>query len=272
MPANERAGSDTGERAVARRLVRVAALSVAGLSPALVVGADPTELFADARKDDVLAALFAECYDAGMLTEAIGDEILVCSRDLRGDERLDGRTVINVYDARARHRIRFTAAERAGGVRVWAYPWIEIEEADGTVLEQPIPSDAYLTRVQTVLTDMAASLDTPPSADSTPWAARYDNENEWRLDAHLQAVAYCDATLPELTPEELERRLETASFHPFGRDLRSRCEELYEEVFKWGLVQGLDTFTVEDYAEYRAALPPQERVCSGRLALDSNCD
>jgi hypothetical protein len=255
-----------------RRLTRVAALAAVSLSPALAAGADPTELFEDARTGDVLGALSAECYDAGMLTEAIGDEIIVCTRDLNGDERLDRVPVIRVHEGRARHRIRFTAAERAEGVRVWAYPWIEIEEADGTVLEQAIASDAYLDRVQAVLTATAETLGSPPSPASTPWAARYDSEDEWRLDAHLKAVAYCDETLPELTPEELDRRLEAASFHPFGRDLRSRCEELYEEVFRWGLVQPeLETFTVEDYVAYRDAAPPEQRGCTGRLAIDSSC-
>jgi hypothetical protein len=207
-----------------------------------------------------------------MITEALSDEIIVCSAGLSGDEELvDGMNIIDVHDGFARHRIRFALAEREGGVRVWAYPWIEIEEPGGNVLELTVSSEEYLNRVQSVLTDTAAAFGTEARQDANPWSEYYDSQDEWRLDAHLQAVAFCDTRLADLTAEELQRRLELAAFQPFGKDLRSRCEELYEEIFRWGLARGLDRPTVEGYAEYRAALPPQERICTGRLALGSAC-
>lgn len=238
--------------------------------PALALAAAPSILFEDAQTDEVLEALYEECFNAGMRAEAIADQ-LVCSTTLTGDEELEGMRIVNGYGGRVSHRIRFALAERAEGIRVWAYPSIEIEEPGGNLLEQEIKSDEYSDRVQAVLTDTAASLGEAPDPDATPWAAHYSSQDEWRLDAHLRAVAYCDAGLENLTPEELDRQLAAASFQPFGKGLRDRCEELYEEIFRWGLARGIDEPTVEAYAEYQAELPPGERVCSGRLALGSTC-
>lgn len=251
-------------------LGRMAALAAAAALPTVALGAAPSILFEDAGTEEVLEALYEECFEAGMIAEPVADQ-LVCSTTLTGDEELGGMSVVNVYGGRARHQIRFALAERAGGIRVWAYPSIEIEEPGGNLLEQEITSDEYSARVQAVLTDTAETLSEAPGPDSRPWAAHYATQDEWRLDAHLRAVAYCDAGLEDLTPEELDRQLAMASFQPFGKGLRDRCEELYEEIFRWGLARGIDEPTVEAYAEYQAALPPEERVCSGRLALGSTC-
>ncbi|MBN1238306.1 MAG: hypothetical protein JXB36_07375 [Gammaproteobacteria bacterium] len=245
-------------------------------APNAAIGAEPTMLFENAAPGDVLDALYAECYDAGLLAEPAGDGIIVCSADLSGGETsAEGVPFVGVHDGRARHRIRFAVAERDGAVRAWAYPWIEIEEADGTVLDNEIVSEEYLRRVEDVLADLAASLAAGRGRDAdggpSGWRQYYDSRDDWRLDAHLKAVAHCDARLADLTEERLESQLEAAGVRPFGRTLRDRCEELYEEVFRWGLARGLEMPTVEGYVEYRQGLPPAQRRCAGRLALTADC-
>lgn len=249
----------------------IAAFAAAAFSAAVAFGAEPSILYEDAQIDAVLETLYEECFNAGMNTEAIAGQ-LICTATLTGNEELDGTTIVNVPDGRARHRIRFALAERSGGVRVWAYPWIEIEEPGGTLLEQEIASEEYLSRVQAVLADAAAVLGQEAGQNlRRPWAQYYASEDEWRLDAHLSSVAHCDAGLADLTAEELNRQLAMADFHPFGKALRDRCEELYEEIFRWGLARGMEAPTVEEYAEYQAGLPPEQRTCKGRLALASTC-
>jgi hypothetical protein len=250
-----------------------AALALAASSAPSAAAAAEAELFFDgARVEDVLEALYGECYEAGMSAQTVGEQIIMCSANLTGSERLlEGVAIVNVHEGHVRHRIRFALAERAAGVQTWAYTWIEVEEPDGHVLEEDITSAEYLRRVRDVLDGISAALSGGATTQAPPWAQRYDTQDEWRLDAHIRAVAHCDANLADLTPERLEGQIAAVELRPFGRDLRSRCEELYEEVFKWGLAMGLDAPTVEAYAEHRAALPAEERTCPGRLALAAAC-
>lgn len=233
----------------------------------------PTHLFEGKSVDAVRNALYEACYEAGMTTETGAGAMLECSSSLEGDERsLADIAIADVHEGRVVHRIRFALAERAEGVRAWAYPRIEILEPDGVVLEAEIASPAYLERVATVLERTDASLEADSSGGGAqPWRNHYDTRRAWTLEAHLRAVEHCDRNLDDLTPGVLERLVEQAGVQPRGETQRDRCEELYTPVYEWGLARGVETPTVEGYAEYRESLPPAQR-CEGLLALGAECD
>jgi hypothetical protein len=138
------------------------------------------------------------------------------------------------------------------------------------VVEEPITSEEYLGRVQNVLTDVGKRL-RDSAGVAPPWAGRYESEQAWHLDAHLRAVRYCDANLTGMKAETLRAQLESIGVRPFAEDARDLCEQLYQELFEWGLVRGDEEPTMAEYSRYRAALPPEQRACSGRLALATTC-
>jgi hypothetical protein len=121
-------------------------------------------------------------------------------------------------------------------------------------------------RVRNVLERAVQRLRTPAAAP--PWAPRYESEQAFELDAHLRAVRRCDKDLANLHAEKLGAELESIGLRPMSADTRDRCEQLYEQIYEWGLARGASEPTVEDYVRYRNALPPEQRTCSGRLALD----
>lgn len=251
---------------------RAALAAAVAAAPSVAAAFEPAALVEDARVDDVREALFVECYESGLTAEAVTDSVIVCGADLSGGpERAGEIAAAPARQGRARHNVRFTLADRAEGVRVWAYAWIDIEEPDGAVIEEEIVSDTYLRRVQDVLDDLAEAFGEDADAAAPSWSEHYETRDAWQLDAHLRAVDRCDRILDALSADELQSQLEAANVQPYGRDRRSRCEELHEEVFGWGLARGIDAPTVEDYADYLAALPPEQRKCSGRLALGAVC-
>lgn len=248
-------------------------VAFAGVLQCPVFGQEvPTLLLEGRDADEVANALSRECYDAGMSVEVIEGPNVICSTSLEAEERvLDDLAIASVEQGLVRHRVRFALAERTAGVRVWAYPWIEIEEIDGVVLEEDIRSAAYLSRIREVLERIDAALAAGDGAASrAPWQAHYESEQDWHLDAHLRAVEHCDGSLEDLSLEQVDRQLEQAGINPIGDSLRDRCEELYEPVFRWGLARGDTQPTAEEYIEYRASLP-RARRCTGQLALAARC-
>jgi hypothetical protein len=222
--------------------------------------------------DALVQALATECYEAGMATELLNGAILVCSTVL--EERSSGTVTPGEPDPGATvltHKLRFTPIERGDRVWVGADAWIEVAEL-GTVVEQPISTDEYLARVDAVLADVGKRLQgANESTESPAWKGRYADQREWELDAHLRAVALCDARLRELDANALGAQLRSAGIYPLEDDTRGRCEQLYQHLFQWGLARGITEPTVEQYQRFRESLPPGERPCSGRLALTFTC-
>jgi hypothetical protein len=221
--------------------------------------------------EEVLEELGKECSEAGMVAERASRSIIDCSAIL--EERSAGAARGDPDDAVdsmvVRHKLRFTLLERADEVAVSADAWTETEEL-GIAVEESIASEEYLDRVQDVLVDVGRRL-RAAEATAPPWAERYASEQAWHLDAHLRSVSYCDANLASVKRESLEQQLEAIGMRPLSADARDRCEQLYQRLFEWGLARGDAEPTVEEYASYRAALPPEQRACSGRLALASAC-
>jgi hypothetical protein len=214
-----------------------------------------------------LEALARECYEARLVPEMPSDSILDCSavieeRSLGAADAPNGATSTVV-----KHKVRFTLLERGDDARIGAEAWTETEEL-GTVIEQPVTAEEYLVRVQRVLNAVVARRATRGPA---PWAARYDSEQAWHLDAHLHAVSHCDGNLSRMTLESVTRELETVGLRPLDDDTRDRCEQLYTQLFEWGLARGDAAPSVAAYARYRATLPPEQRLCSGQLAPDASC-
>jgi hypothetical protein len=225
--------------------------------------AEPSVALDDLDGGAVLAALAKECYEAGLVSELPSASIMDCSAVI--EERTsapdgDDRLVVT-------HRLRFTFLERADGGRIGAEAWTEIEEL-GSVIEQPVTAEEYLRRVQRVLSATVARL---RSTAPPEWAARYESEQAWHLEAHLQAVSHCDANLARMTPESVAAELGRAGLRPLREDTRDRCEQLYTHLFEWGLVRGDTDPTVAEYERYRATLPAEQRVCAGQLAPDATC-
>jgi hypothetical protein len=215
----------------------------------------------------VLDALARECYEAGLTFEPQSDSIVDCSTVLRQRvlaER-DGEAVDTIV---VRHRLRFTLVERGGGEGHLAVSaWTATEEL-GTTIEEPIASPEYLDRVRRVV---AAAIARSNDRSPAPWAGRYDSEQAWRLDAHLKAVSQCDSALFGMTAEVVGEQLESIGLRPLHRDVRDRCEQLYTFLYEWGLARGEAEPTLEEYARYRASLPPAQRHCSGALAPATAC-
>lgn len=210
-------------------------------------------------------ALARECYEAGMVSDRPSASVMDCMDPLEEpvgpDADGDAARVV------MRTKLRFTLIERAGQGRIAGDAWTETDEL-GTVIEEPVTSQEYLQRVQDVLTAVIARLRTrsPP-----PWLGRYDSEQAWRLAAHLDAVSHCDANLAGMTLESLGEQLESIGLRALSGEARDRCEQLYTHLYEWAFAQGRAKPTVEEYARYRAALPPEQRLCSGQLAREATC-
>jgi hypothetical protein len=215
----------------------------------------------------VLDVLAQECYQAGLAFEPQSDSIVDCSMVLA--ERVlaerDGEALDTIV---VRHRLRFTLFERGGGEgHVAASAWTETEEL-GTTIEGPVVSVEYVERVRRVL---AAAIASSNGAEAAPWLGRYESEQSWRLDAHLEAVRHCDSRLAGMTAEAVGEQLESIGLRPLHPGVRDRCEQLYTFLYEWGLARGDAEPTLEEYARYRASLPPARRHCSGELAPATAC-
>jgi hypothetical protein len=217
----------------------------------------------------VFNALAQECYEAGLWSEMASDSIMDCTAVL--EERTAGAIEPDAAQPRdvvvVRHKLRFTLIERDEGGSLSADAWTEIEEL-GTAIEQPITSEEYLERVRGVMTSVVAQL---RAGAAPPWTGRYESEQAWHLDAHLNAVRLCDAALPRLTAQSVAAQLESVGLRPISADARDRCEQLYTHIYEWGLARGDAAPTLESYSRYRAALPPEQRTCSGQLAREASC-
>lgn len=254
---------------IARAAALAAAATFIAAASAQTAGEAP---LSGVTRDAAFGELTKECYDAGMAVDMPSDGVLDCSaiveqRSTSGaqlDPAEPDETLVTV-----RHKLRFTLTERAGGVDVAADAWMETEEL-GSVFEEPITFEEYLERVQGVLTDVGKRLHASPNAPPA-WAGRYDSEQAWHLDAHLRAVAHCDANLADMTGEALGKQLEAIGVRALSADTRDRCEQLYQRLFEWGLERGDHEPTVGAYVEYREALPAEQRACLGRLALEVTC-
>jgi hypothetical protein len=207
-----------------------------------------------------LDALAKECYEARLVPDMPSAEVLDCSRII--EERSVGAERIVVT-----HKVRFTLLGRAGSARIATEAWTETEEL-GNVIEQPVTAEDYLRRAQRVLNGVVARL---RSVDSPPWAGRYESEQAWRLDAHLNAVSHCDTNLATMSVESVTADLERIGLYPLHDGTRDRCEQLYAHLYEWALARGDANPTVAEYERYRAALPVEQRTCTGQLAPDAMC-
>lgn len=266
---------------LAQRIV-LAATFVAALAgaPAAVAQTSVRVALPGVGVEAVFEALATECYEAGLVSELPSESILDCSvvleerkstRPPRADEEEASGSVEPVEDITVvRQRLRFTALERQDGLSVTADAWTEFAEPDA-VTDEPITSAGYAARLRDVLVDVgrrlrAANDDAPP-----PWTGRYADEQAWHLDAHLRAVRYCDTNLAKMTAAAVGEQLAAIGVWPLSDDVRDRCEQLHQVLQQWGLARGNTAPTVDDYARYRAALPPEQRTCTGRLALAATC-
>jgi hypothetical protein len=212
----------------------------------------------------VLNALAQACYESGMWSEMPSASIIDCADPV--DEPLGadeggaeaGATTV-------RNKLRFTLIESAGRVAFEA--WTETEEL-GTIIEEPVTAEDYLERVEGALTAVVERLQ---SRGAPPWSGRYESEQAWHLAAHLRAVARCDANLASMTPASVGAELESIGLRPLSDDTRDRCEQLYTHLYEWSLARGDAEPTVAEFQRYRAALPPEQRRCSGQLARDATC-
>jgi hypothetical protein len=212
-----------------------------------------------------LDALAQECYEARLTPDMQNAEVLDCSsviveRLLAGAPEGEDRFVVT-------HKIRFTLLGRATDARVGVEAWTKTEEL-GSVIEQPITSADYLGRAQRVLGAVVARL---RGRTTPPWAGRYESEQAWHLDAHLKSVSHCDSNLASMAADSVAAQLRSLGLYPLYDDTRDLCEQLYTHLFEWGLARGDAEPTVAKYARYRAALPPEQRTCTGQLAPDATC-
>ncbi len=244
-------------RRVVAWLLAVATASAAEAQSPLGVSLDGVEGSA------VFNALAEECYEAGMWSEMPSESIMDCADPIEQSEAAEDAPVAAVV----RHKIRFTMIERAGSGRIGAEAWTETEEL-GTVIEEPVTAEDYLSRVQGVLDAVVAAL---RNRAARPWAPRFESEQAWHLAAHLRAVSHCDANLAAMTPASVAADLESAGLRPLDDGVRDRCEQLYTHIYEWGLARGDADPTLQAYLRYRASLPPEQRLCSGQLAWDATC-
>jgi hypothetical protein len=223
--------------------------------------------------------LAKECYEAGLLSELPSESILDCSAVLEErkssrpptrDEARADRAVELIEDIIVvRHRLRFTALERQDGLSITAEAWTQFEEPDA-VTDEPIASEEYAARLRDVLVAAGQRLRVEGSAPA-PWAGRYADEQAWHLDAHLRAVRHCDTNLNSMRADQLGEQLASIGVWPLSDDVRDRCEQLQQMLLQWGLARGNTEPTLAEYARYRAALPSDQRPCTGRLALAASC-
>jgi hypothetical protein len=215
-------------------------------------------------------ALGRECYEAGLTVESAADSRVDCSAII--EERTIGSADDSLENANrivVRHKLRFMLLTPAGeAARIRAEAWTETEEF-GSVIEQPLTSQDYRDRVAGVLTAVVERL---ASREAPAWTDRYESEQAWHLDAHVRAVSYCDANLTSMSSESVAAELARIGSRPIDEDTRDRCEQLYTQLFEWGLARGNESPSVAEYVRYREALPPKQRICSGQLALDATCD
>ena len=248
-----------------RALAAVAFASSFALAAAAQAQTEPSVALDGIDGAAALAALGRECYEAGLVPDMPSTEILDCSavveeRVLAGAPAGEDRIVVT-------HKVRFTLLGRAAAARIGGEAWTETQELDN-VIEQPVKSEDYLRRVQRVMSSIAAQLrSTAPAL----WAGRYESEQAWHLDAHLKAVSHCDANLTSMTAESVAQQLASLGLHALHEGTRDRCEQLYTHLYEWGLARGDGNPTVAEYARYRAALPHEQRVCTGQLAPDATC-
>jgi hypothetical protein len=212
----------------------------------------------------VLNALAQECYEAGMWSDMPSDSIMDCADPVEEPAASDGGGAVAAA-AIVRNKLRFTLIEGAGRVAVEA--WTETEEL-GTVIEEPVTDDYYLERVQGVLAAVVSRLRV---RGVPPWAGRYESEQAWHLAAHLRAVSHCDANLANMTAAGVGAELESIGLRPLHDETRDRCEQLYTHLYEWALARGEAEPSVAAYHQYRAALPPEQRRCSGQLARNATC-
>jgi hypothetical protein len=245
----------------------IRAALVAALASAQAAGAQTAMGVALEGVDGMAAldALAQECYEAGLTPDMQSAEVLDCSsvieeRSLAGAPEGEDRFAVT-------HKVRFTLLGRASEARVGAEAWTETEEL-GSVIEQPITSADYLGRAQRVLGAVVARL---RGRAAPPWAGRYESEQAWHLDAHLKSVSHCDSNLARMAADSVAAQLRSLGLHPLYDDTRDLCEQLYTHLFEWGLARGDAEPTVAEYARYRAALPPEQRSCTGQLAPDATC-
>ena len=238
------------------RLIVAAALAMPAAARAQT---EPVVTLGDTDGPTVLAELAKECYAARLAPDMPTSTIMDCS-SFDEDSGGEGQPVVT-------HRLRFTLLERGVDSRVSAAAWTETEEL-GSIIEQPVTSEEYLQRVQRVLTAVVARL---RSQSAPPWTGRYESEQAWHLDAHLNGVRHCDANLASMTAESVAAELESIGLRALDDDTRDRCEQLYTHLFEWGLARGDTQPTVAEYARYRAALPAEQRLCGGALAPDAVC-
>ena len=210
----------------------------------------------------VLEALALECYEAGLAADAPHDSTMDCSGILEQRAADNGDPDASVV---IRHKLRFSVLDRAAAPEIAADAWTETEEL-GTVIETPITGEAYLGRVRDVLARAVRRLRAPETGPA--WSARYATEQAFELDAHLHAVRRCDRDVASLNAGALGADLESIGLRPMSADPRDRCEQLNERLYEWSLARGNADPTFEAYVRYRNALPPEQRACSGRLALD----
>ena len=211
----------------------------------------------------VLEALALECYEAGLVADAPRNSSMDCSGIVEQRAADNGDPDASVV---IRQKLRFTVLDRADEPQITADAWTETEEL-GTVIETPITAAAYVSRVRDVLEHTVQHLRAPETV--RVWSPRYESEQAFTLDAHLHAVRRCDRDLESLHAETLGAELESIGLRPMSTEPRDRCEQLYERVYEWGLARGSQEPTLAAYARYRAALPPDQRTCSGQLALDA---
>ena len=247
--------------------MKLAALLVSATAAAAVAAQAPLGVALEGVEGAALFnALAQECYEAGMWSEMPSDSIMDCAEPVDEPPKAD-EAGAEVAVAVVRHKVRFTVIERAGAGRIGAEAWTETEEL-GTVIEEPVTAEAYLARVQGVMTAVVARL---RFMGSPPWVGRFESEQAWHLAAHLRAVSHCDANLASMTAASVGAELESVGLRALDDDTRDRCEQLYTHLYEWGTLRGDADPTVQDYARYRAALPPEQRVCSGQLAWDATC-
>ncbi len=268
--------------------IRAVAVIAMAVNMATAAAIEPEGRFANVSMEQVVTALHRQCFNAGMAVSMPDDNAVLCSVIVaRGDELLlhaddlpPDISIGRVHGGEIAHQLRFTLAERGNDVRVWAHAWLTVSEGDGAVLEEDISSPVYLSRLQRVFDDLAASAD-PADDDAAAavatvlnagWADHFDSEHDLRLAAHLRAVAHCDRLSAGLDADAIDEGLRAIGLRPYGNSPRDRCEAMYEVIFEWGLARGMEQPGMQAFRAFLDAQPHDQPVCMGRVALASYCD